>query len=206
MPRRLALALVCAAAATARADTPAAPASPAAPAGPADDVGDQGIGADLGLATGRRTTPGGLRVAGHYLYQLSDQDWFDGIASFTFGGGSAACFHDRSNKLVCDHGSLDGDAVEIAATVRRYFAGQGEFRPFARAGLGLGLIHFGGDGVSGFAIPVHVGGGVRAEVTEDLAIIGQADLTAGIAFCNRGLGVEPQLGFAVTAGAEFRLR
>lgn len=206
MPRRLALALVCAAAATARADAPATPAAATTPAPAPDEVGDQGIGGDLGIAAGGRTTPGGLRLAGHYLYQLSDQDWFDGIASFTFGGGSAACFHDRSNKLVCDHGSLDGDEVEIAATVRRYFAGQGAFRPFARAGLGFGLIHFGGDSVSGFAIPVHVGGGVRADVTDDLAIIGQADLAAGIALCNRGLGVEPQLGFAVTAGAEFRLR
>ena len=34
-------------------------------------------------------TPGGLRVAGHYLYQLPTQDWFDGTASFTFGGGAA---------------------------------------------------------------------------------------------------------------------
>ena len=37
----------------------------------ADELGDQGIGAEVGLATGGRVTPGGLRVAGHYLYQLS---------------------------------------------------------------------------------------------------------------------------------------
>lgn len=204
MSRRLIVLALCAVASAARADAPAATPAPATPA--ADDLGDQALDADVGLATGHRTTPGGLRLAGHYLYQLSDQDWFDGGAAFTFGSGSAACFHDRSNQLVCDHGLLDGDEVEISATVRRYFAAQGDFRPFARAGIGFGLIHFGGDSVSGFAIPVHVGGGVRAAVTDDLAIIGQADLTAGIAFCNRGLGVEPQLGLAITAGAEFRLR
>ena len=27
----------------------------------------------------------GLRIAGHYLYQLSDEDWFDSAASFTYG-------------------------------------------------------------------------------------------------------------------------
>src|SRR5262249_7768111 len=81
-----------------------------------DDIGDQGIGVDIGAAAGGRVTPGGLRVSGHYLYQLSDQDWFDGTATFTFGSGTAACFRDRDNAFICEHGLADGDGFEVAAT------------------------------------------------------------------------------------------
>jgi hypothetical protein len=186
-------------------------ASPAA-AEPADtgtvaaDVGDQAIGADIGASAGGRVTPGGARVQGHYLYQLSDQDWFDGTATFTYGGGGAACFRDRMNTFVCEHGIADGRGVEIAATVRRFFAAQGDFRPFARAGIGVGIVNFGDDSVSGLAIPLHLGGGVRASVAESIAIVAQADVAIGFGVLNKTLGLEPQLGLAVTAGAEFRLQ
>ena len=146
----------------------------------ADVIGDQSIGAELGVATGGRVTPGGFRLAGHYLYQLSEQDWFDGGAAFTFGSGGAACFRDRTGSLVCDHGLTDGDGVEISATVRRYFEPKGMFRPFARAGIGVGLARFGGDSVSGFIIPVHAGGGLRADVSEAIAIVAQVELAFGL--------------------------
>ena len=94
-----------------------------------DEIGDQAIGAEIGVATGGRVTPGGLRITGHYLYQLSDQDWFDGTAAFTFGGGAAACFRDRTDAFVCDHGLADGDGIELAANVRRMFAAQGHVPP-----------------------------------------------------------------------------
>jgi hypothetical protein len=172
----------------------------------ADEIGDQAIGAEIGVATGGRVTPGGLRVTGHYLYQLSDEDWFDGGASFTFGGGGAACFRDRMNAFVCDHGLTDGNGVEISATVRRFFAAQGGFRPFARAGIGVGIVRFPDDGVTGLAIPLHLGGGVRATVADSVAIVAQAELAVGFGAFGKGLGVEPQLGVSVVAGAEFRLR
>ena len=176
-------------------------------AGPvAADVGDQAIGADIGAAGGGRDTAGGARLGGHYLYQLSDTDWFDGTASFTFGGGGAACFRDRMNAFVCEHGIADGRAVEIAATVRRYFNAQGDFRPFARAGIGIGITNFGDDSVTGLAIPLHLGGGVRANVADAVAIVGQADLAIGFGVFGKSLGLEPQLGLAVTAGAEFKLQ
>src|SRR5690349_14748930 len=87
----------------------------------AEDLGDQGIGAEVGIAAGGRVTPGGLRVGGHYLYQLSAQDWFDGTASFTFGSESAGCYQDQMATLVCEHGFTSGRGVEVAATVRRMF-------------------------------------------------------------------------------------
>ena len=171
-----------------------------------DQIGDQGIGADVGIAAGGRVTPGGLRVAGHYLYQLSDRDWFDGTAAFTFGGGGAACSRDQMDTLSCDHGFTDGRSAQISASVRRMFAAQGAFRPFARAGLGVALVQFAGDDVSGVAVPLHVGGGIRARVASDVAVVAQGELQVGLGRFGDDLGIEPQVGVAFTAGAEFRLK
>lgn len=202
----------------ARADAdgpPPAPASSPPPASvtqladrSADDagIGDQAIGATLGVSGGGRVTPGGLRVSGHYLYRLADQDWFDGIATFTFGGGAAACFRDRMDTFVCDHKLADGNAAELAATVRRVFAAQGQFRPYARAGVGVSIVRFGNDNVTGVALPLHGGAGVRATVTDSVAIVGEAELVLGFGAFGHHLGFQPQLGLGVFAGAEFRLR
>jgi len=171
-----------------------------------DEIGDQGIGADLGVATGGRVTPGGLKVVGHYLYQLSDEDWFDGTAAFTFGGGQASCFRDRNDTFICEHGLADGDEIEVAANVRRVFAPQGKFRPFAGIGIGLGYVRFGKDDVTGLAIPFHGGGGVRANVNESVALVAQAELSLGIGEFGHSLGSQPMVGVAIVAGAEFRLR
>ncbi len=172
----------------------------------ADDMGDQGVGATLGLALGGRVTAGGLRVAGDYLYQLSDQDWFDGIAAFTFGSGAGGCFRDRMDQVQCDHGLAEGTSLEIAGGVRRMFAAQGAFRPFARVALGLAYTRFSNDDVSGVSIPLHAAGGLRARVANGVAVVGMAELAIGVGSFGRGLGAEPLVGFAVTAGAEFRLR
>ena len=173
---------------------------------PAAEIGDQAIGGALGVASGGGVTPGGLRITGHYLYQLSSEDWFDGIASFTFGGGGAECFRDRDGTLICDHGLTSGGAIEIAAGVRRMFESREGFIPFARAAIGLAFVRFGDDELSGVAIPLHLGGGLRASVADGIGIVAQAEAMIGIARFGRGLGVEGQLGLAVTAGAEFRLR
>ncbi|MDQ3339845.1 MAG: hypothetical protein M4D80_32200 [Myxococcota bacterium] len=172
-----------------------------------DTIPDQSVGGQIGIAGGGGggVTPGGLRISGHYLYQLSAQDWFDGTASFTFGGGGAECFRDRMDFVVCDHGFADGRAVEVVAAVRRYFAPQGKYVPFARLGVGISVVRFGDDDVTGVAIPIHFGGGVRANVAHQVAIVAQGELMAGLGRFGRGMGTEPQLGVAVTAGAEFRL-
>ncbi|HEU4734386.1 MAG TPA: hypothetical protein VFT22_41120 [Kofleriaceae bacterium] len=179
--------------------------APTEPA-PDDDMGDQAISAALGLAAGGHLTPGGLRVAGHYFYQLSDEDWFDGAASFTFGSGRAACFRDRMDDVVCSHGLSEGAGVELSASVRRMFAPQGAFRPFARLGVGLGLVRFSDDDVSGVTVPAHGGGGVRVKVAPAVAVVAEGELTLGFGDFTRGLGSQIQFGLAITAGAEFRLR
>jgi hypothetical protein len=164
------------------------------------------LGGRVGLASGGRVTPGGLRIDGHYLYQLSEVDWFEGAASFTYGGGGPACFRDRADVLVCDHGLLAGVAAGFDATVRRRLGGQAGFWPYARVGLGLRLVRFADDDVSGLAVPLVVGAGVRARVGRGVAIAAEATGEAGLAYLSRGLGPEPQLGLVVAVGVEFRLR
>ena len=167
---------------------------------------DQGIGAAVGVAAGGSVTPGGLRVTGHYLYQLSSTDWFDGVASFTYGGDTAGCFRDRMSTTMCEHGLTAGSGVEIAATVRRMFQPQGVFQPFARLGIGVSIARFAADDVVGFGLPIHAGGGVRARVAPAVSIVAQAEVSAGVGAYSHGLGAEPLIGMAVTAGAEFDLR
>jgi len=169
------------------------------------DMSDQAIGASIGAATGGRVTAGGLRVAGHFLYQLSDRDWFDGTAAFTFGGGTAACFRDRTDTFICDHGLAQGDSVELEAGVRHFLGGQGQFWPFLLGGIGLRGVDFSSDGVNGFALAFHAGGGIRASVSPGVAITAQGELELGFGAFNHTLGIEPQLGVAITAGVEFRL-
>lgn len=169
------------------------------------DMGDQAIAATLGASVGGRTTPGGLRVAGHWLYQLADQDWFDGTASFVFGSGEPDCFRDRMDEVICEHGLADGYAVELSANVRRFFAGNDQFWPFARAGIGVALVRFADDDITGIAFPLHIGGGMRVSLGEAIAIIAQGQLDIGIAAFGSGPGLEPQLGLGVSAGVEFKL-
>jgi hypothetical protein len=186
---------------------PPPPPSVAATAPALDDtLADQMISAEAGLVTGGRVTPGGLRIAGHYLYQLSDRDWFDGMAAFTFGSGQGGCFRDRQDMVICKHGVADGTGVEIAARIRRLLAPHNVFHPFAQLGVGLGLARFSDDQLSGFTIPLHAGGGVRVKVAPTMSLVVEDELEFGFGVFGRGLGIEPQLGFAITAGIEFELR
>jgi hypothetical protein len=169
------------------------------------DMSDQAIGASLGVATGGRVTAGGLRLAGHYLYQLSDRDWFDGTAAFTFGGGSAQCFRDRTNAYVCDHGLADGGSIELGAGIRHYLGGEGQFWPFLLGGIGVRGVNFSADSVNGIGLALHAGGGLRGSVSDNIAVSAQGELELGFGAFNHTLGIEPQLGLAITAGVEFRL-
>lgn len=198
MSRLVALAVVLAAGAARADDAP--------DAHDEDEVGDQAISAQLGAAAGGHLTPGGLRISGHYLYQLARRDWFDGGAHFTFGSGDPGCFRDRQDDLVCDHGLASGAGVEVVAGVRRMFAAQGSFRPYARVGLGVGLARYGDDDVSGFTLALHGAGGLRVQIARSIAVVAEADLGLGLGSFNRDLGTTGYTGLAITAGVEFRLR
>ena len=188
---------------SAAAAPPAADKSAAAADEPA--ASSQEIGAALGVEAGGRLSPGGFHVLGDYLYQLSDQDWFDSGLSITIGGGDAGCFRDRDNDFLCDHGITRGFAAEGFAGARRFFAGQGAFAPYARAALGARIVSFRGDDVTGFALPIQLGGGIRARVADGIAVVAGTELRLGIGWFDHELGAEPQISLAIHAGVEFAL-
>ena len=163
------------------------------------------LGGTLGVAAGGRVAAGGVRIAGSYLYRLTDSDWLDTGVGFTFGSGDPNCFRDRSNDLVCDHGFASGFSAEVAVAVRRDLTPQGQFVPFIRAGLALQVVSFSSDDVIGIALPLLGSGGVRARVHPVLSVVAQIDLRVGWGLFNRGLGLEPQASAALGAGVEFDL-
>ena len=170
-----------------------------------DAIDDQELSAGLGLAAGGRVTPGGLQLQGRFLYRLSNDDWFDGSAGFIFGGTSPGCYLDRGNFLICDHGAVDGRGVDLAAGVRRRFAGRKGFLPFVRVAIGVRVASFSGDSVTGFAIPLTASAGLRTRVNKFVSVGAEASLSAGIGWFNEGIGAQPQFGFAVTGLVEFAL-
>jgi hypothetical protein len=68
------------------------------------------------------------------------------------------------------------------------------------------VVRFGDDDVSGFILPAHGGGGLRVAIAPGIAIVAEGDLVLGFGSFTRGLGSQPQLGLAIAAGAEFRLK
>ncbi len=187
----------------------------------AEPISDRNIGAEIGTATGGGWTPGGFRVAVYYLSQLAARDWLDVAAAFTLGGGEAACFYDHANRYGCEHGFADGDAAEVQASVRHFFGDASSLSPFLRGGVGAGLVRFPNDvvltmtdstgtampsvGVIGLVLSLHTGGGVRMSIAPTVAVVVCADVEVGIAAFQGTSGLEPQLGFVLTAGAELRL-
>ena len=77
--------------------------------------------------------------------------------------------------------------------------------PFLRGGIGVGVVRFANDDVTGLAIPLQVGGGLRVSVAPSVAITAQGELDVGFGAFNDSLGFQPQFGVVITAGAEFRL-
>jgi hypothetical protein len=167
----------------------------------------QEIAAGLGLAAGGRVTPGGLQVEGAWLYRLSDLDWFEAGVGFRYGGSSPACFRDRTDAIVCDHPAIHGAAADVRAGIRRYFAShaRGQFLPHAEAGITLRVARYGDDDLTGLAVPLWLGGGVRAVVTEGISVGGLARLEVGAGRFNRGLGLEPQVALIVLGGVDFAI-
>ncbi len=163
------------------------------------------LGGRLGLEAGGGLSPGGVHVAGSYLYRATEVDWLDSSASFTFGSGAPRCFRDRDDDVVCDHGIASGFAAEIALAVRRHFAVRDRFEPFARLGIAVRLIGFGEDNVTGIGLPLLGSVGVRARVHRSVSVLAVADLRTGWSIFNRGLGAEPHASISFSAGVEFEV-
>lgn len=163
------------------------------------------IGAEIGVAGGGGTTPGGLRVGGRYLTRLSDHDWFDGGIGFTFGAPAIGCGRVAPDGMDCNHGVADGFAGDLALGIRRHLRGQGAFTPFVRGGAFGRVLRFAADDITGAAIGLELGGGLAADIQDDVAIIAGASAFAGRAWLGGGVGGTGQLGMLVSVGAEVRL-
>ncbi len=172
-----------------------------------DAAAGQEIGGALGFEAGGRVSPGGLQLTGYHMFRLSDVDWLESSVAFTVGGAGGACFRDRQDVVICDHGLVNGLAGEVAIGIRRFLADyrQDRFIPFARVGVGARFVNFSTDEVRGVAIPAIIGGGVRARLTHQFALSAGATARAGIAFMNKGLGAQPHFTFSIQFAAEFAL-
>lgn len=197
---------------------PTAPGSSDAPAGdtttggtpesqvPPVAASSRELGIQTGLAAGGGVTPGGLRLGGTFLYQLSAVDWFEGAADFTIGGTGAGCAVEQGDDvLVCDHGPLRGRAGELSVGIRRFLIAQQQFTPYVQGRLGVRVLSFSGDEVVGVALLAIVGAGVRAQVHERVSIAGGARFDVGAGLFGKDLGGEPQFGLTVHTGVEFLL-
>jgi hypothetical protein len=173
-------------------------------AAPVEPVADQEVGARVGVRMGGRTTPGGLSVGGSYLYRATESVWFDSGVAFILGAGGSQCFRDRDNAVQCDHSQLDGHALGAHTGIRWVARENQGFVPYARGTIGIEVVRFADDDVSGVAVPLGIGVGLRARVDDRIAVGGGADLSLGVGKLSR-VGAEPQLALAVQFGVEFAL-
>jgi len=175
----------------------------------AEPSGDIALGARLGLQLGvGGATPGGLRVGGAYLHRLTEAWWFDGEASFSFGGGGTACELSPPPGEVpgCDHGLADGSGLQAIAGARWILPQSADgFQPYARGGVGVGVASFGDDEVSGLAVLGQIAGGGRFHVAERISVGAEAAVFLGPAFFSDELGTVGYGGLVVQGAVEFEL-
>jgi hypothetical protein len=187
---------------SARADEPPTPTDQ-----PRTDDGSRAMGASVGFQTGLGgLAPGGLRLAGTFLYRLTETAWFDGEAAFTFGSGGKSCYLDRQGALACDHGIAGGFEMSLGGGLRWLLEPrQRGFRPHVRAGAALSYVRFGDDDLTGVAFLTWAGAGGTFAVAPRVRVGGEALLRLGPGLYNRDLGLEPLGELVVQFGIEFEL-
>jgi hypothetical protein len=176
---------------------------------PEPPVAKQELGARLGAQVGlTELAPGGLRLAGVYLYRVDEDYWFDGEAGFVFGGDGDGCHYTRDEELSlsCDHAGLDGFSMGLAAGVRRFWpVTPSGFHPYVRGQAGVSYVDFSADGVAGLGISALAGAGTRYRVAPRVALVGEGLLGLGPGLYDEGLGGRFNLGLIVQLGVEFAL-
>jgi hypothetical protein len=166
-------------------------------------IADLELGARIGLQGGGGVTPGGFRIAGAYLQRMTSETWFDGEASFVFGGGGRSCYYNRNVDFVCAPGLVEGFAAQFSAGGRWYpTITESGFIPFLRGGAALHIPHFGDDEVTGLALPLWLGAGGRYRVTPRIAITADLTITFGGALYNRDMGIAPYTSLHVQFGVD----
>ncbi len=169
-------------------------------------VGYQELGARIGVTLDMAgIAPGGLHVAGLWLYRLSDRVWFDGRAAFAIGGGGSDCRFPSTGAAACDHALTDGFSAVLLAGARYFPPAAGQVTPWVGGGVGAGIADFPGDGLPGFALPFWGGAGARVPVADGVAVAGEALLTLGATAYGKGIGWQGSLGLTLAFGVDFRM-
>jgi hypothetical protein len=171
-----------------------------------DDDVEQMVGGYAGLALGGRSTPGGLEVGGEHHYRLSDHDWLTSQVSFTLGRRGAACFQDRADETICDHGRLDGFAGDLGIGVRHHLLRRASMTPFFKLGVGVRVVSYAADELLGIAFPLVGGLGIRVRVAPHTQVVLAGEARAGLArFGASTIGGEPHISLTALGGIEFEL-
>jgi hypothetical protein len=157
---------------------------------------DQELGVRIGGGLGANVSPGGLEIAGLYLYRLAESDWLESSVGFTYGGSGNGC---------CDHGLVSGFAGEVSAALRHFFAESAGLYPYASLGLALRLVSYGDNDVRGLAWPFVVGGGARLPLGKGVSLVGGGLMRLGAGIYSDGMGVQPHVTVGIHVGMEFAL-
>ncbi len=146
-------------------------------------VADQELGARVGMSLNLGGVgPGGFYVAGSWLYRLTDALWFDGRAGFSIGGGGANCVIAPAGSNApshCDSAAVSGFGAELLAGVRWFVPTSGLLQPWLGGGIGGLYANFSGDNLGGVGLAFWAAGGVRARVSDTIALGGEAFFEAG---------------------------
>jgi len=183
-------------------------AAAAAHADPQPLIADQELGARLGLDLRLAgVAPGGARIGGAWLLRMNEIIWFDGEASFTYGGGGPRCFLDRDRDRVCSPGVVSGAGFRLLAGARWFAPPRlpSRFVPYLRGGLGAEVLSYAADDVSGLALGGWAGAGGRYRVADTVAVGGDAMIWAGPTVGAQGIGGAGVLGLAVQIGVDLAL-
>lgn len=175
---------------------------------PDDNVlynGQQELGLSMGVSGGTNLAPGGLVLAGAYLYRMVGNEWLEMGVRFIRGGSEAGCFRDRQDEVECNYGFFAGSTAELSLSFRHYFDGPLRFRPFIKLGTGVRLIEFRGDDSRGLGIPLRIGGGLRARVSKHLVAVGQFEGEGGYSYLNQNIDSAFWASLNVMAGLEISI-
>jgi len=155
-------------------------------------------------------TPGGFKWFNDYSRQLSKLTWLNFQFNVVLGGGRRYnCHYDpRLKDNVCDYRAhFGGYAVELAAGVKfKWRLRNVPLQFHAKVGGALDLLVFErpGDNISGVAMAVRGGFGVRYFFVPSFGLGAEIIPTFGPAFLSDGMGVEFYGAIDLNVGVEYR--
>ena len=164
---------------------------------------NQWVGGSIGSEFAGGMNAGGLVLGGDYLYRLSSSDWFDSRASLRVGASSPVCYYNRTGSRTCRPGVLDGVGLSATMRIRRWFVSESSYQPFASVGFIVEWLRFSDDDLSGFSLPLTVGGGVTRSVGK-VQVHATGQVNAGPGHFS-GIGWRPVVGLGFSIGVLYSI-